>query len=120
MTATDNFTIASTPPGPAVRQRRSRWAELLEEARQRPQEWRRLVEPMSKSTATQIASDLRNSNHRPIEKNRVKGLLEGETWEAQWGTDPADPDPSNCYIWLRYMGPGEPPAPTGRQRRRTS
>lgn len=103
------YTIASVPPGPIQTQRRSRWAELLEEARQRPEEWRRLVEPMSKSTSSQIASDLRNAHHRPLETNRVKGLKENERWEAQWGADPDAPDSDRYFVWLRYMGPIEKP-----------
>jgi hypothetical protein len=98
------YTIASTPPTRAVRQKRSRWAELFAECRSEPGEWRRTVEWFSKTTAGQIASDIRSAHGRDLAKSRLRGLLETDRWEAVWGLDSTDPDPSHHYVWLRYVG----------------
>ena len=98
------YTIASTPPTAPARQKRSRWAELFEECRSVPGEWRRTVESFSKTTAGQIASDIRSAHGRDLTKARLRGLLESDRWEAVWGPDPADPNPAHYYIWLRYLG----------------
>jgi hypothetical protein len=115
----NQFTISSTPPSPQRTQRRSRWAELLEECRDHRGEWRRLMEPMTKSTATQVASDLRNASHRDPAKSRVRGLRVGESWEAKSGHDPADTDPDHWYVWLRFEAPTETTATATRRRRST-
>jgi hypothetical protein len=99
------YTIASTPPVKDIAQKRSRWAELFDECRAVPGEWRRMVEPLRKATAAQIASDIRNSHNRDLDKSRMKGFEPTDRWESAWGLDPTDPDPTHYYVWLRYVGP---------------
>ena len=117
MTASDSsemetWTIADTPPGMSSHQRRSRWEELFAECRNHAMEWRRIIEPMRRSTAAQVSSDLRSVHRRDPKKVRLRGLLPGDQWEAVWGSDPRDPDPEHFYVWLRYAGQssGEHPA----------
>lgn len=98
------YTIASKPPVKDTTQKRSRWTELFDECRSTPGEWRRMVEPLRKATAAQIASDIRNSHTRNLEKARLKGFLPGDKWESAWGNDPSDTDPEHYYVWLRYVG----------------
>jgi hypothetical protein len=98
------YTIASTPPGAQGFQKRSRWAELFDECRAVPGEWRRIIAPLAKATAAQIASDIRNAHTRDLDKARLRGLLPTDRWEASWGNDPDDSDPEHFYVWLRYVG----------------
>lgn len=101
-----SYTIPSTPPTrKAITQRRSRWAEMFSEAREHPGEWRRLVEPMKRTTAAQVASDIRNAHTRDLSKARLRGLHDTDLWEAAWGQDDADSDSEHYYVWLRYIGP---------------
>lgn len=99
------YTMPSAPPAPDTTQKRSRWADLFEECRDRPGEWRRMIDPMKRSTAAQIASDIRNVHRRDPGKSRLRGLLASDRWEATWGNDPAENDAEKFYIWLRYVGP---------------
>jgi hypothetical protein len=101
------YTVPCLPPVEPRTQRRSRWAELFEECRSAPGQWRKVREPLTKATAAQIASDLRNAHHRNRDKSRVKGLLSGDRWETAWGNDPTDSDPDHHYLWLRYVGANE-------------
>lgn len=98
------YTIPSSPPVRDEHQKRSRWAELFEECRAVPGEWRRMVEPLRKATASQIASDIRNAHNRDLDKARLRGLLETDRWESAWGNDPTDPDEEHFYVWLRFVG----------------
>ena len=102
----NTYTIASSPPRrKSVTQRRSRWAEMFNEARAHPGEWRRLVEPMKRTTAAQVASDIRNAHTRDLSKARLRGLHPDDRWEAAWGQDEKDPEREHFYVWLRYLGP---------------
>jgi hypothetical protein len=118
------YTIESAPPARReTTQKRSRWQELFAEARQFPGQWRRMVEPLKKSTASQIASDIRNAHQRDLSKSRLRGLLPTDEWEAAWGNDASDPNPEHFYVWLKYtgepVGDGNRP-PQQRRRRSTS
>jgi len=98
------YTVASKPPGRTpTTQKRSRWAALFAECRSFPGEWRRMIEPMKKSTASQVASDIRNAHTRDLRKSRIRGLLPTDRWEAAWGRDASDPNPNHFYVWLRYI-----------------
>jgi hypothetical protein len=101
------FTVPSLPPIPASSQRRSKWASLFDECRTEPGSWRRTVEPFRPTTAAQIASDIRNAWRRDPQKMRLRGILEGERWEAVWGPAPEAPDPDRCFIWLRFISGGK-------------
>lgn len=97
------FTVASNPPTSERRQRRSRWAALFAECRSCPGEWRRIVDPMKRSSAYQIASDLRSAHRRAPDKYRMRGLLPGDRWEAVADTLEGE-DADHVYVWLRYVG----------------
>lgn len=100
----NTYTVASTPPArQATIQKRSRWTELFSECRAYPGEWRRMIEPMKKSTASQVASDIRNAHTRDLRKSRIRGLLSTDRWEAAWGRDDSDTNPDHYYVWLRYV-----------------
>lgn len=100
----DTYTIAEAPPTKKIQVRRSRWTDLFDECRNNPGEWRRIREPLKRSTAAQIASDIRNVHRREIEKTRLRGFHQDDKWEAVWANSPNDPNPENFYIWLRYLG----------------
>ena len=97
------YTVESIPPVVPEVQRRSRWVELFAECREHPNEWRRIIDPMAKATAAQIASDIRNAHRRDLAKSRVRGLQPEDRWETVWGNEP-DGDPVEFFIWLKYMG----------------
>lgn len=99
------YTIAEAPPSKVETQRRSRWADLFAECRANPGQWRRIREPLKRSTAAQIASDIRNVHRRAEMKTRLRGFQPTDRWEAVWSNGPDDPDKDNFYIWLRYVGP---------------
>lgn len=99
------YTIPSSPPVREEVQKRSRWAELFAECREAPEEWRRMMEPLRKATAAQIASDIRNAHTRDLDKARLRGLLPTDRWDSAWGRDPSDPNPDHYYVWLKYTGP---------------
>lgn len=103
---TESLTVPSTPPVPNRSQRRSKWAALFDECREEPGVWRRTVEHFRPTTASQIASDIRNAWRRDPKKMRLRGLLEGERWEAVWGPAPEAADPEQCFIWLRFISGG--------------
>lgn len=100
----NRYTIPSEPPNRPARQRRSRWADLFEECRQAPGEWRKVIDPLSKSTASQLASDIRNAYTRDPAHSRVRGLKRSERWDTEWGEDVEANTPGRYYVWLRFDG----------------
>jgi hypothetical protein len=98
--------IDSDPPLPAPVNSTGRnvWEKRLSHARARQGGWGGVVEPMSKATASQVASDLRCSHQRDLSTIRVKGVLPGDRWETVYGNDPMDPDESHFYVWMRWLG----------------
>jgi hypothetical protein len=100
------YTIASDPPRRPRQSRPSAWSRRLDEARSDFGEWRRVAEPMTRATASQVASDLRNAHRRDRTKLRMGGVLPGERWDAAWGHASEDPNPAHFYVWLRWIGPG--------------
>lgn len=93
------------PSQPARAIRRGRWVEWLDQARAHESQWCLIPNRFTRSTASQIASDLRNNDHRDVETIRVRGVQPGERWSAQWHTAPDDPD--RYGIWVRFDGPNE-------------
>ena len=77
----------------------------LSMARVKPGVWCRMTEPLTKASASQMASDLRNSYRRRLESLRMSGVVVGERWEAEYGNDPTDSDPSHFYVWFRLITP---------------
>src|SRR3954468_16575019 len=98
-----SYTIASIPPTRDPQTRPSSWTTVLEESRRHPGEWRRLAAPMKRSTASQVASDLRCAHRRDPDNMRVAGVLPGDRWETRWARDDADLDPTHFFIWLRFI-----------------
>lgn len=92
------FTVAASPPR-QMRERFSMWDALFDECRKYPNEWRKVKTPMKRSTATQLASDIRNAHKRSAAKARLRGLNTNERWDAAWGEEGGE-----YHIWLMYLG----------------
>lgn len=105
---TERLTIRSAPPNVRTRQRRAFWPGVLAEARECPGEWVRTDKWFNRSTAAQVASDIRNAHHRDMKKVRISGLRSGDLWDTRWGNDPTDGDVDHFYIWLRFDGAAPP------------
>ena len=75
------------------------WEALFDECRNYQGEWRRTATPLSKSTAGQLASDIRNAYKREFVKSRLKGLRPDEEWDAAWGEENEE-----FYVWIKYIG----------------
>lgn len=101
---TDDFIVGSTPPpgvgGPVER---SLWPARLAAGRENPGVWIRLRNPMAKSSAAQLASDLRRAHARDLTKHRVSGLRPGERWEAEHRSATDAPNASRHYLWFRLV-----------------
>lgn len=73
-----------TSDGPA---RSSFWIRTFDLARQlaelRPEEWLRVPRLYTRATASQVTSDINNAHRRPATV-RMRGILDGEVWEARW------------------------------------
>ena len=83
------------------------WEALFDECRKFEGEWRRTVVGLKKTTASQLASDIRNAHHREVVKSRLKGLRPEERWDAAWGPDGDIKDADgelSYFIWIRYLG----------------
>jgi hypothetical protein len=94
----------STPPiqpGRRAPQPKHLWPRRFADARRHRGEWVKIVTAMSRSTAAQLASDIRRIGLRDPKSIRVKGYLPDERWDAAFGNDPSDQDPSRFYIWVR-------------------
>jgi hypothetical protein len=103
----DNWNLStverSTPPvRPGKRRASSReiWPRRFADARRHRGEWVKVVTPMTRSTAAQLASDIQRIGLRDAASIRVKGFHEGERWEAVFDNDPADPDTEHYYLWI--------------------
>lgn len=94
------FTTASDAPPQQQRRRFSMWEALFGECRNYMGEWRRTNQSFSKSTATQLASDIRNAYKRETVKSRLRGLNADERWDAAWG----EGSDGQYYLWLKYLG----------------
>lgn len=90
-------TVAEAPPERDRKSRFSVWAAAFEEARAHPGQWRRVLPERKRSTVQQIASDVRNAHKRG--KTRMKGILPGERWAAEWGEKPSGS--GDFYVWIR-------------------
>ena len=90
------------PVGPA---RSSFWIRTFALARliadQRPGEWLRVQRLYTRSTAAQLSSDI-NCAHLRTQEVRVKGILDGEVWEARW-TDPPSGPRGDFAVWIRLV-----------------
>lgn len=100
-------TIPSTPPQALRPQRRSYWPSVLEEARLLQGQWVRTVKTFGRSTAQQLASDIRNSHRREPAKFRIRGVKPGEIWDAQWGRADVNAQDEECVVWIRLVSTTE-------------
>jgi hypothetical protein len=98
-----SFTVDAGPPPQKQRRRFSMWEALFDECRRFEGEWRRTATPLSKSTAAQLSSDIRNAYKREFVKSRLKGLNPDEHWDAAWGPGKGG-DPDEFYVWIKYLG----------------
>ena len=69
--------VESNPPkiGRSGCSRRGAWPERLSMARVKPGVWFRMTEPLTKASASQMASDLRNSYRRRLESLRISDVV---------------------------------------------
>ncbi len=93
-------TTPNEPPDETPWKRRSFWVKVLAEVRGKPGVWHRVDRLYTKSTASQIASDLRSSHRR--ESVRVKGVLDGEQWDARAEESPEGPK-DQFTIWVKLI-----------------
>ena len=91
------------PPASTPWKRRSFWVVALEEIRLNPRVWHRVDRMYTRATAAQIASDLRSVHRRGAKNVRVKGVVNGEVWDARCELSPDGPD-DQYNIWVMYLG----------------
>lgn len=85
--------MSSKPP------RNSFWARTFAHARS-DGGWIRVPRLYTRSSAQQIASDISNVHRRDPSKFRMRGILDGELWEARWEWH-ADGMPGDFSVWIR-------------------
>lgn len=96
--------VGSAPPCIDPRRgRRTMWPDRLDVGRANPGVWIRVTEPFSRTTAAQLASDLRNAHTRNPRTMRVRGIATGERWETVWGSLDDASDPDEFFIWFRLV-----------------
>lgn len=106
LVASERYTVRSNPPDTKRMQQRAYWPSVFAEARTLNGEWVRTVRTFGRSTARQIASDIRNAHRRSLEKFRLSGVESGEVWDARWGCVDAGSDESKYVLWIRLVSEG--------------
>lgn len=91
---TTTLTVASAPP---VRERKSTWASVLNEARQFPNEFRQVNIELTEGSARQVASDIRRSPFRAEDK-RLANITAEERWDASHG-----PVGDAFNVWVKFV-----------------
>ena len=88
---------------PQTRQKTgSFWSRTLDAARL-SQKWVVVPRAYTKSTARQIACDLRSVSRHRVTRN-IAGIKPGEKWDAVWEV-PEGPDQDwNCVVAIKYLG----------------
>ena len=90
-------------PSPFRHRRSSFWCRTFDLARAND-DWTLVGRTYSRSTAAQLASDIKNAHRREDEYLRVRGIVPGETWQARW--EPASAgDMSRYQVWIRPASP---------------
>jgi hypothetical protein len=65
----------------------------------------------TRATASQLASDISRLHLRTDHVRRVRGIRDGEQWEAAWGRT-ADAPEGDHRVWIRLVDDNAP-SPTG-------
>lgn len=104
---TERQTVRSTPPVSQQAQKRSYWPRVFEEARECQGEWVRTVKTFGRATAQQLASDIRNAHQRDPKNFRIRGVAEGEIWDARWGRSSANAEEDDFVVWIRLVSTTE-------------
>lgn len=99
-----HLTAPGSPPPTAKGRPRTIWPERFEEACKQPEQWFQVFQPLTKGTAAQIASDIRCAHRRDVHKMRMRGVRQGERWEAVHGPWAGDSNPTHFYVWIRFVG----------------
>lgn len=80
--------------------RTSFWARTFAHARAH-EGWVKVARQYTRATAAQVASDINNA-HQRAPHQRVRGIAEGERWEAFWEAAPDGPH-GDFVIWIRRV-----------------
>lgn len=80
--------------------RTSFWIRTFAAARAQA-DWMLVDRQYTRATAAQVASDINNA-HRRAPHQRIRGVHDGERWEAYWEAAPHGPI-GDFVIWIRRM-----------------
>ena len=80
--------------------RTSFWIRTFAHART-AQGWVKVPRLYTRTTAAQLASDISNA-HRRSGAHRMRGVLDGEQWEAYWQAAPNGPA-GDHEVWVRRV-----------------
>lgn len=81
--------------------RNSFWRRAFDTARL-VGDWHRVDKVYTRSTAAQIASDIRRAHVNGRRSIRTQGIRPGEIWEARW-VDTRSGAPGDCEVWIRLV-----------------
>jgi len=77
---------------------------VFDALRSNPDTWYRVDTPLSRSTAQQQASDIRNAYKRDS-NHRLSGILDKERYDADWfeDTEGTVGEPGKCYVYVKKI-----------------
>lgn len=81
-------------------ERTSFWIRTFAAARAQS-DWLLVARQYTRATAAQITSDINNA-HRRAPHQRIRGVNDGERWEAHWEAAPEGPL-GDFVIWIRRL-----------------
>ena len=82
-------------------ERNSFWRRSFDAARV-VDDWFRVERLYARTTAAQIASDIRRAHLDGRQSVRTQGIRRGERWEAKW-VDISTGAPGDCEVWIRLV-----------------
>ncbi|MEY3093479.1 MAG: hypothetical protein RL413_104 [Actinomycetota bacterium] len=82
-------------------ERNSFWRRMFDSARSHG-DWHRVDKLYTRSTAAQIASDIRRAHLDGRRSIRTQGIRRGEQWEARW-VDIKTGAPGDCEVWIKLV-----------------
>jgi hypothetical protein len=81
--------------------RSSFWSRTFHEARTTG-DWTMVRRYYSRATAMQLSSDINCAHRRPADQLRMRGIAEGEQWDARW--ERADHSENGDFVvWVRLL-----------------